>query len=128
MNSRTQNYFLDMRSWRCVHILQIFIGKYKNPNKKGVSEHIAISWISGISMAKKRPCYAIKWTHLQNSSTKPQSTWLCPIRPVWQQVLKMHNVLLNTLFMDSQGNIFFVNCFKTIWIYNHEYYIMISYC
>ena len=35
-----------------------------NSNKKGVSENIAISWISCILIAKKRPYYAIKWTWL----------------------------------------------------------------
>ena len=41
-------------------------GKITNPNIKDVSEHIAISWISCISIGKKRPYYEIKWTHLQN--------------------------------------------------------------
>ena len=41
------------------------------------TEHLVISWISYISIAKQRPYYAIKWSH---------------IRLVWQLVLKTTEV------------------------------------
>ena len=40
----------------------------KNPNKKGVSENIAISWISCILIARKQTYYAIKWAYLKKTS------------------------------------------------------------